>query len=140
MKDISLHSLFLAQIMGLYMIIMPIILIQRRDLYRNILRGVEKSSLTLMMGGTFWLIVGLILVDLHNIWEWRPLVVITIVSWIILIKSILWLSMPEKMLAWCKKISQSSWFYLHMGITALLGVFMIAKGFFLFWPFAHPFY
>lgn len=139
MKDISLHSLFLAQVMGLYMVIMPIILIQRKDLYRNILRGVEKSSLTVMMGSTFWLVVGLILVDLHNIWEWKPLVVITIVSWMVLIKAILWLAMPERMLGWCKAMSQTPWFYINLVITGFIGVFMLAKGFFLFAPSAFPF-
>jgi hypothetical protein len=138
MKD-SLYTLFLAQIMGLYMVIMPIILIQRRELYRNLLRGVDKPNLALMTGASIGLILGLILVDVHNIWVWKPQIVITLVSWLVLIKSILWLSMPERMLTLCKKMSKSPWLYVQLAITGLVGIFLLAKGFFLFTPPYFPF-
>jgi len=139
MKDISLHTFFLAQIMGLYMVVMPIILLQRRELYRKIISGIDKPNLALMLGSTFGLVLGLVLVDVHNIWVYEPQVVVTIVSWLILIKSVLWLAMPEKMIALCKKTTKSEWFYVQIGVTTLLGIFLLAKGFFLFTPSAFPF-
>ena len=139
MKELSLHTFFLAQVLGLYMVIMAIITLQRRDLYRNILRGIDKPNLAMMMGSAMGLIIGLVLVDVHNIWVMEPHVVITIVAWIILIKSVLWLSMPERMLTLCKKISKSSWFYLQMAITGLVGAFLVGNGFFAFTPSNFPF-
>lgn len=121
------------------MVIMPVIMLHRRELYRTIIRGIDKPNLALTTSSVFGLILGLILVDVHNIWVWKPQVVVTIVSWLILLKSILWLSMPEKMIGYCKKMSKSSWFYVQLVVTALLGIFLLAKGFFLFTPAYFPF-
>ena len=139
MKNPALHTYFLAQIMGLYLVIVPVIILHRREMYRSILKSMDKPNLTIIMGSTVGLILGLILVDVHNIWVMKPHVVVTIVARAVLLKSILWLSMPERMIAYCKKAAKSSLFYVELGLMCLLCIYLLANGFFLFTPPVFPF-
>lgn len=132
MENLSIHSLFLAQIMGLYMIIISIIMVCRRNLYQSLIRSMQEPNISLFIWGVVGLIVGILLIDIHNIWLWKPRLLITLMSWYVLVKSVLWLSIPEKMIALTKKYSSPSLFYTRYIITAILGILLVAHGFHFF--------
>ncbi len=91
----SLHSLFLAQAMGLYLIIIAIIMLSRAGYYRQLLTHVKEGSPTIILGATLGLIWVLFWFLVHNIWILESEVLITLVAWFLLIKSVLWLSFPS---------------------------------------------
>lgn len=128
----SLHTLFLAQVVGLYLIIISIIMLSRASYYRKILTHIQSGSSTAVVAATFGLILGLMLVCVHNIWIFESEVLVTLVAWFLLIKSVLWLAFPECMVNATHKL-YSGWGYYAVAIIAgVVGVVLIAHGYFLF--------
>ncbi|KTC85337.1 MULTISPECIES: hypothetical protein [Legionella] len=132
MVDTFLHSLIIAQIAGLYLLIMSIIMLLRRNTYRQFVAHLKPSSGLIIMTASFALILGLFIVVIHNRWVLEPDVIITLLGWIIVIKSILWLAVPEEMLAFTRGLYRSNWFYVFVIVLAIIGIFLILKGFYPF--------
>lgn len=125
----SLHSLLLAQALGLYLVIVAIIMISRAKYYQNILTRAHEGSSSLVVAGTVGLILGIILVLIHNIWVMEIEVLITLVAWLILIKSILWLGFPEMMVNYTHKAYQGAGYYIIAIIAGIVGVILLSYGF-----------
>jgi len=125
------HSFLLAQLFGLYMVIMAIILLCRVRFYRSLVAGMSAQSGGLIISASFGLMLGLFLVLIHNFWVMEPRVVITVVAWFILIKSILWLSLPEQMLVMSQKLYSGVGYYIVVLFLAIVGIFLMTKGFYL---------
>jgi uncharacterized membrane protein len=132
MLNDSLHSLFLAQVMGLYLVIVAIVMLTRAAYYRNLLTHVKTDSPTIVLAATLGLILGLCLVVVHNIWIWESEVLVTLVAWFLLIKSVLWLAFPEKMVNFTHKMYSGPGFYFAAIVAGVIGILLISHGFYLF--------
>ncbi|WP_133127413.1 hypothetical protein [Legionella nagasakiensis] len=131
------HSYLLAQIFGLYMIITAIILLSKVSFYREMIQNLQANNVSIVCSASFGLMLGLFLILVHNIWVWEPRVVITIISWFILIKSVLWLAMPESLLHWSKKVYAGPGYYVAVVILFVVGFFLLTKGFYFYIPDSH---
>lgn len=127
-----LHSYIISQILGLYLVIMAIILLARAKFYRNLIMNLDKNYVSVMVGSAFGLVIGLIIVALHNLWVSNIHILVTIIGWLILIKSITWLSVPERMVLWSKRISAGSGYYVMIAFMGIIGVLLLAKGYYPF--------
>ncbi|ARG97114.1 hypothetical protein [Legionella micdadei] len=132
MENIHLHSLILAQIIGLYLLIMAIIMLMRRQAYLAYVEKLQPSSGVIIMTASLALIIGLFIIVVHNRWTFAPDVVITILGWLIAIKSILWLAVPEKMVSSTRAVYETNWYYLIVALIAIIGIFLITIGFYPF--------
>lgn len=128
----SLHTLFLAQVMGLYLLIIGIIMLARATYYRDLLTHIKNGSAATVTGASIGLVLGLFLVIIHNIWIWESDVLVTVVAWFLLIKSVLWLAFPETMVKCAHKLYSGAGFYVAAIITGIIGVILTAHGFYLF--------
>lgn len=128
----SLHSLFLAQAMGLYFVIVAIIMLARARYYQNILTRAHAGSSSMAVAGTMGLILGILLVLVHNIWVMDIEVLITMVAWLVLIKSVLWLGLPEMMANYTHKVYQGPGYYVLAILAGILGVILMSYGFYHF--------
>jgi len=126
------HSFVLAQIFGLYMLIMAIVMLSRVNYYREVIQGIQPHTPIIPISAASGLMLGLFLVIIHNIWVMEPRVIVTLICWFILIKSVLWLAIPEHMLTWAKRTYAGSGYYIIAVIMAVLGILMMTKGFYLF--------
>ena len=104
----SLHTLFLAQAVGLYLVIIAIIMLDRARYYQDLLTHVKVGSSAIVVAASLGLTLGIILVLVHNLWIWESEVLITIFAWCLLIKSVLWLAFPEFMVNLTHKV-YSGW-------------------------------
>lgn len=137
MLQVFLHSNILSQIFGLYMVIMAVILLSRVKYYRELVYYMEPRSGSMFMGASFGLMLGLFLVIIHNVWVMEPRVVVTVISWLILAKSILWLSFPECMTRIAKKLYGGAGYYLIVIVLFIFGVFLLTRGFYMHIPTWH---
>ncbi|KTD62061.1 hypothetical protein [Legionella spiritensis] len=128
----SLLSLLMAQIFGFYFLIIAIVMITRPRYYSSILTNLKDCRVTAFAAATFSLFIGLLLVITHNIWVFESEVIITIVAWLILIQSILWLSIPEKMMVWSHWYYSGVRYYITAIIMGIIGILLLAHGFYLF--------
>jgi hypothetical protein len=126
-----LHSLVMAHVIGLYLIIIAIVMIARADHYRSMINKLQGDSGVIMVSASFGLVLGLIMLVIHNTWLWESEVLITIIAWLVTIKSILWLSFPEKMVAVSKVIYSGKSYYVMATIAIVIGIALLTHGYYL---------
>lgn len=123
-------SLFLAQAIGLYMLILGFSVIVRRKDMRRILDDFAGNASHFFIIGQLVLILGILLVLTHNVWEasWR--VVITIFAWLTLLKGILYLlqsvSFMRGILKW---FNRHNWYIIWGIVAVLVGLYLMSIGF-----------
>lgn len=125
-----LTSIVLARFFGLYLAIISIFMLVRSDSVREMLTDFANSKAVMFLTAIITLMLGIILVILHNVWtpNWR--VVVTLLAWITLIKGILRLFIPESAVKMMSKFtSNKSAYYITAIITLIVGVFLIYQGF-----------
>ena len=88
-------SLYLASIFGPLMFVIWISLVVNSWMYQKMINSFLQEWLALYISSLAWFIVWLLLVQTHNIWELSWVLIITILSWIILVKSTLLLIIPS---------------------------------------------
>lgn len=82
------NSIFIARIFGLCYLIIGIGLLLNQKYWREVITDFSKSAATVLLGGIFALVVGVVIVLTHNVWVANWTVIITIIGWIALIKGI----------------------------------------------------
>jgi len=64
-------SVFLAKLIGAYMAIVAAGFLINRKIYYLFIENFSKSPALTYMGASFSLIIGLLIVLVHNMWIWR---------------------------------------------------------------------
>jgi uncharacterized membrane protein len=124
-----LHSYIIEQVLGLYMLIMAIIMIARADYYRKLVYDMTADKNTLFVSAMFTLIFGLILIVVHNNWIMRFDLLVTIIAWLIVIKAILWLALPEYMMGVSKKLYKDNMYYVMAVVAGIIGIILLIHGY-----------
>jgi len=126
-----IHSFMISHIFGLYMIIVAIVMLSRVNHFRSMIAKVQADDIALYISASFGLLLGIFLVDMHNLWVFRPRVLVTLLCWVILIKSILWLAFPVGMTKSSKKIISGNGYYIAVLVLLVWGIFLLARGSFI---------
>jgi len=96
----SPRTLFLSKLIGLYCILVALSMITRRQATLESVTALLQNPSMMLILGVITLAAGLAMVLAHNIWSGGALVVVvTLVGWITLIKSLLFLFLPPDMQA-----------------------------------------
>ncbi len=123
-------SKFLGKLIGLYLIIVSVAMYIHMHQIASLMSGFVTFPALMMTAGLMTLIIGLLLVLYHNIWQWSWKVVITIVGWILLLKSISILMFPHYIsVLTLFFIMHHSFQYGGYGVDFLLGAFLAYMGF-----------
>lgn len=93
-------TLFLAAIMGWYLVIISLFLLVRQDFAKTAASNVLANRGLYLVLAIFTFILGLIMVLTHNFWVWGWPVVVTILAWLVLISGILRLFFPDAAVRW----------------------------------------
>ena len=125
-----MNSIYLAQILGPYFIIMGLAILFNLKLFKKLAKDLSKNILTVYFMGVFALFIGLVLVSVHNLWvaDWR--VLLTIIAWGALVKGFIIVIAPELAVNWPKKLSKKSNSYIIKAVGAIIiGIFLMYQGF-----------
>jgi len=128
----SPRTLFLSRLIGLYCIFLALSLITRRQVTLETVTNLLQSPSMMLILGVITLTAGLAMVLAHNVWSGGALaVIVTLVGWITLIKSLLFLFLPPEMeaglfLGW---LHYQQLFYVYGAISFVLGVYLTYGGF-----------
>ena len=85
----------------------------------------------LWVTGVFTMLVGLIVIIIHNRWNGGPLaVVVTLYGWIALLKGLtfVWLPPSSQAAAW-KALHFDSWYYGYLAFALIIGAYLVYGGF-----------
>lgn len=122
-------SLFLAQVFGLYLVIVcTAFFLHKKDL-PAILNEFERNKLLAVISGAMALLLGLALVVSHNIWEMNWRVLITLIGWISIVKGCARLFFLEQVHLFARKLVASPWHSVIMVVFFCMGLYLTYVGF-----------
>ncbi len=125
------ESIFLGKTLGLYLIAVGLFYLFRRSFLQKAATQVFESESLIIITAIMSLIIGLLIVVSHNIWEWNWRVVITIIGYLALIKGIIRLffshTADKKIIM--KLIKGDTPIYIGI-VCLIIGLFLAYEGFF----------
>jgi hypothetical protein len=129
---VSPRTFFLSRLIGLYCILVALSMITRKQAtLESVTALLHNPSMTLIVG-VITLGAGLAMVLAHNIWSGGALpVVVTLVGWVTLLKSLFLLFLPPEVEAgfFLRQLHYPDLFYVYSGISLVLGIYLTYGGF-----------
>ncbi|MBW2977953.1 hypothetical protein KY331_03855 [Candidatus Woesearchaeota archaeon] len=74
---------------------------------KKVYQEMEKSPMFMTLMGVFVLVLGMLIVQYHNIWVKDWSVLVTIIGWLLLIEGVFYIVFPKQLLALFKRLPQS---------------------------------
>ena len=126
-------SVFLTRIFGLYLVIMGLATLLHRKALPKVVDDLVENAALMYITGIFVLALGLLLVLSHNVWVGRSRVIVTALSWLVLLKGVVFVLLPHGVLvATVKTFNRETWYVGAGAASVLVGLYLVCKGFFLF--------
>jgi uncharacterized protein YjeT (DUF2065 family) len=124
-------SVFLAKLLGLYLLILALLCIFRKHQIMLTSKELISSKGILALSGEFSLVFGLVVVIDHSIWElsWRG--VITVIGYLLILKGIIRFAFPGPVQMLAKKILDKGYWFVCT-LLFILGAYLTYCGFCLF--------
>ena len=124
-------TIFLAKLLGLYCVILALAMMVRGQSVAAVMKALVANPALLLFVEVIGLAVGLAMVLGHNIWSGGVLpVVVTLVGWLLVIRSAVLLALsPEATMKLVDSLQYEKRFYIYMGATLVLGLYLTYAGF-----------
>ena len=122
-------SYLLARLWGLYLIIISLSFLFNRKGLEVIITIVSNRALVIL-GGFISLLIGIIMVVIHNVWtpDWR--IILTLFGWLAIIKGVVYINWPELALKWGNKFQTNRGLVNTLLVIALIfGIYLTYMGF-----------
>lgn len=123
-------SYFLAQLMGVALVLFSIAGLMRPQLISSAVREMDHEAFSTFFVGFTAVLAGLAVVLTHNIWDgtWRTW--ITLLGWVSLVKGFLYMAAPKSLTGMGRSMLRSGgWIRTLLIATLILGCYLAAKGF-----------
>lgn len=123
-------SLYLASILWPLLFVIWIWLVLNADMYKKMVNNFLSESIAIYVSAVWGFVVWLLMIQTHNNWELNWTIIITILGWMIFLKSALLLTIPRffedivKQFKFSNGMIQSAWV-----VYTLVWLFLIYKGF-----------
>lgn len=123
------NSIFLAKAFGLYFLIVGLATCIQGGKMRAAIMEFAESKGLFLLAAVVTLILGIVLVLSHNVWEKNWTVLITLMSWLILISGISRLVFAEYHQAMLRKMCSHPQLVIFGVVTIILGAIFLYFGF-----------
>jgi uncharacterized protein YjeT (DUF2065 family) len=122
-------SISLAQIVGPTFAILGIgVLFNSKQIAKMANEYVKNEGL-LFLTGMISVVIGLLMVQAHNYWESNWTIIITIISWVVLIKGALLLIAPKAGANMSRKLGTETVYMISGLVYIVLGVYLSVMGY-----------
>jgi len=122
---------FLSRLIGLYAILVALSMFSRGQASVETVAALLQNPSMVFVLGVVMLAAGLAMVLAHNIWSGGALVVVvTLVGWMTLIKSLVFLFLPEmEARLFLERLHYQQLFYFYWALPLVLGLYLTYGGF-----------
>ncbi|MBL4694253.1 hypothetical protein JKY72_02690 [Candidatus Gracilibacteria bacterium] len=122
-------SIFIAQVVGVTYLALGLGMLMDQAYYKKALDDMMNCPSFILLAGMMALIIGFLIVNVHNFWVRDWTVLVTIIGWGSLIKGVLLLLAPKKFTAFSKNImknlhTQAIFVVIMGGVFTYFGFFM----------------
>lgn len=122
-------SMILAKILGIYFIVLGAAFLFNANSFKNIYSRIAKDENFLFLGGLIAVLIGAVIISIHNDWIWGWPVIITILGWWSLTKGGMLLIFPDSIKFFSSIQNQPLMFYRILSLVYFgFGVFLAYKG------------
>ncbi len=123
-------SKFLSKVLGIYLIIVSLAMFVNLEQLTLYVQDLLKNAPLMLVIGFWTLILGLLMVVSHNVWQWNWRLLITIISWIVLLKGASMVFYPHYVdKATFLFMQNESIAYSAAGFELVLGIILTYLGF-----------
>lgn len=124
-------SIFIARIFGLCYLIIGAGFVFNRKVFKQIMDDFGKNAALVFCSGLFTLVVGVVIILIHNVWVANWTVIITIIGWLAFIKGVGMIVFPNTVSKFTQAYQKNEGLLIVHSIGALiLGVVLTFFGFF----------
>lgn len=88
------QSVFLASILGPFLLILGLSFLIYLDAWNKVIQRYLKDHLKLLPTMVMELVFGLYIVATHNVWEWSPYAIITVMGWLMVAEPVIYFLVP----------------------------------------------
>ena len=122
-------SIFLAQVIGCYLFLMSLAMLIHQQRFKKTMSDYLGSATLITLTGAVSLAVGLLIIVDHNIWvpDWP--VIITLIGWILLLRGLMRLFVPEAFVKMSKDMLGKVVHTLMCWVRLVVGIYLIWAGF-----------
>jgi len=118
-------TIMISSIIWPIMLLLWVWMLINTKFYQKILNVFVKEKVSVLVSWIGWAVAWIFMVSNHNIWEWTTAIIISILSWIVLIKSSLIIAFPLFFMNIVKKISYPNWLLkIFWIIYILFGIYL----------------
>ena len=122
-------SIILAKIFGVYFLVIGLAFLFNINRFRGIYNQVIKDENFLLLGGILALLIGAVVISVHNDWVLAWPLLITLLGWWSLIKGSALLIYPESIKLFSFIQNRSDTFYRTLSLVyVVVGLFLVCKG------------
>lgn len=126
-------TVFLAKIFGLYMLFGGVLVLLRPKFVFLAAGALIQDKSSRLVFGILGVLIGLFLVNLHNVWDTLPQILVSLIGWAALLKSLAYLFLKESTMDKVVKLfSERKWFVIDGIVALLIGAYLANYGYGLF--------
>ena len=123
-------SIFLARIIGPLFMILSVGLLINTKTYQEISKEFYINASQRYLGGLVALILGLLMIEFHNVWKVHWTVIITIIGWIAVVKGVVLLAFPDLLSRLADAYTNKPRLLIvNSFIVLVIGIFLTVKGY-----------
>jgi len=123
-------TIFLAQFFGLVLLIKGLFVLLRADRVRHLVDRIEKEELMMTVVGMVVTVLGVFLVMIHTTWGTSLEMVVSVLSWVVLLKGILALFAPKSLIEFASGFTTSDSDIRGFAIVVLIvAIYLLAQSF-----------
>lgn len=124
-------TILLTKLIGLYILILGLAIVLRRKMVIEIVHEIFQNKSLAYIVGIMLVIVGLLVVLNHNIWQGTVETIITVIGWLVLAKGLVYLFIPMKSFKGMMKMLKNAGLYYLFALAYLaFGAWLAYVGFF----------
>ncbi|RUR13573.1 hypothetical protein [Legionella sp. km772] len=124
------RSKFLSKVIGFYLIIVSSVMLANMPSFYHHINEVVSNSSLMFVTGFFTLMLGLLMVVAHNIWEWNWRLIITLTAWLVVLKALNLIIFPDALDQVTKLfLNNNSLAYGIASLDFVLGIVLVYFGF-----------
>lgn len=132
MVDNYIISFVLGAIFGLYLLLVGIALMNRVVFFRTLVQKMQADDPALMAFAMLGLALGIVLVGIHTVWVANARVLITLLCWLFLLKSIVWIFASDRVVPLIKRVFSGIGYYYICAGTTIFGATLLGSTFYRF--------
>ncbi|KTD67676.1 MULTISPECIES: hypothetical protein [Legionella] len=123
-------SKFLSKVLGIYLIVISVAILINMHQFTIYVQALLKDAPLILVLGFWTFILGLLMVVSHNVWQWSWRLLITIISWLILLKGASMIFYPHYIdQATVLFVQNESIAYSAIGFDLIIGIILCYLGF-----------